>query len=88
MIPNDPLLQLQVKSAAQEYVLKFVLQALHQILPHSNLQSAMHEMLQNSIASMTIEGNASASPEELRQAVRAHAAQIIDAGIGAVPAQR
>lgn len=80
----DPLAAMQARIAAQEYVLKFALQVMHQLAPNSGMQAAMHEMLANSLEHANFEGPPSLK-DDVMSLVRTHAAQIIDAGFGAKP---
>jgi hypothetical protein len=88
MIENDPFLRVQAQLAAQEYVMKIMIQMLSQLAPNSGMQTAMHQMLDNSIKAANINTDDPAQTEALRQYVHTYARQIIDTGFGARPATK
>jgi hypothetical protein len=88
MIENDPFLRVQAQLAAQEYVMKIMIQMMSQLAPNSGIQAAMHQMLDNSVKAANINTDDPAQTEALRQYVHNHGRQIIDAGFGARPASK
>jgi hypothetical protein len=88
MIENDPFLRVQAQLAAQEYVMKIMIQMMSQLAPNSGIQVAMHKMLDNSVKAANINTDDPAQAEALRQYVHQYARQIIDAGFGARPAPK
>jgi hypothetical protein len=88
MIKGDTILEIQGKIAAQEFVLKATLQMLHQLAPEAGIQSAMKQIVSNSVRRANVEGT---EPDQVKAEmvgyVETYALQIIDAGFGASPAK-
>lgn len=82
---NDPFLQVQARLAAQEYVLKIILNSLLQLHPRAGLEPAMRRMLDNSVNAANYEGDPQIQAE-MRKAVQDYGHQILSAGFGARPA--
>ena len=80
----DTFTQLNIENAAREFVLKALINTVHQIAPQAGLGPALKQMIDNSTSNMTVNGAPSeADAQAMRQAVNAHAHSIIDAGVGA-----
>ena len=88
MVTDDPLLELQAKFAALEYVQKITLQVLHQLAPNSGAHTAMIEMLNKSIVHAHVTSNDPAVAQQMKDYVVKYATQIIDAGFQAKPAPK
>ncbi len=85
MLERDPFLRLQARVSAQEYVLKFVVNALNQLAPQADLHTALLSMLENSVAHAQIDSDDPVLRDELRDYVLSYARQIIDNAINTLP---
>jgi hypothetical protein len=85
-VEADTMLRIQGQLAAQEFVLKIIVNVMGQLAPNSGMQSAMHQILSNSLRAAAVNAADPADTEELRAYVLQYAQQIIDAGFGARPA--